>query len=56
MKLKNILLLSLILWCGSCLLIHGTTIIYYLLIQVVTSGLFTHEFARIEKNAKRSIG
>jgi len=55
MKLKNILLLSLILWCGACLLVHGTTIIYYLLIQLVTSGLFTYEFSKIEKNAKRRI-
>ena len=54
LPMSTLLCAALAVWGMSCFLIHGTTILAYVGLQVVTSGAFAWAMCRTEQKAHAS--
>jgi len=52
MKLSNLIITSLAFWTALFFIFHGSVVLYYLLIQSITSGIFAYGFYKTEKDSK----
>lgn len=55
-RLRVLIPSCLIVWAATCVLMHGPTLLYYIGLQAMTTGVFAWAISRAEKSATKNGG